>query len=140
MTPKQIALVQGSWKGVLAISDAAAKLFYARLFALDASLSPMFRGDLEAQGRKLIAMITVAVNGLARIETLVPVIEALGRRHAGYGVRGEHYATVAAALLWTLEQGLGDEFTPEVREAWVLAYGILATTMQGAARTEAKAA
>ena len=140
MTPKQIALVQGSWKNVLAISDAAATLFYARLFALDPSLSPMFRGDLKAQGRKLIGMMTVAVNGLSRIETLVPVIEALGRRHAGYGVKDEHYATVAAALLWTLEQGLSDEFTPEVKEAWTVAYGVLATTMQSAAHAEAKAA
>jgi len=140
MTPKQIALVQGSWNDVLAISDAAATLFYARLFALDPSLSPMFRGDLKVQGRKLVGMITVAVNGLARLETLAPVIEVLGRRHAGYGVKDEHYATVASALLWTLEQGLGDEFTPEVREAWTLAYGELATTMQNAARTEAKAA
>jgi hemoglobin-like flavoprotein len=140
MTPKQIALVQGSWKNALAISDAAAQLFYARLFALDPSLAPMFKGDLKAQGRKLIAMITVAVNGLARIETLVPVIEALGRRHAGYGVKDAHYATVASALLWTLEQGLGDDFTAEMREAWTLAYGMLATTMQGAAQTEAKVA
>jgi hemoglobin-like flavoprotein len=140
MTPKQIALVQGSWKNVLAISDAAAQLFYARLFALDPSLAPMFRGDMKEQGRKLVAMITVAVNGIARIETLVPVIEALGRRHAGYGVKDEHYSTVAAALLWTLEQGLGDEFTPEVCEAWTLAYGVLATTMQDASRVEAKAA
>jgi hemoglobin-like flavoprotein len=140
MTPKQIALVQGSWRNVLAISDAAAQLFYVRLFALDPSLAPMFSGDIRGQGRKLIAMITVAVNGLARLETLAPVIEALGRRHAGYGVKDEHYATVAAALLWTLEQGLGDEFTPEVCEAWTLAYGALATTMQDAARLEARAA
>jgi len=140
MTPKQIALVQGSWKEVLAAADAAAQLFYSRLFFLDPSLAPMFKGDLGEQGRKIIAMITVAVNGLVRIETLVPLIEALGRRHAGYGVKDEHYATVAAALLWTLQQGLGDDFTPEVKEAWSAAYGILATTMQGAARVDARAA
>ena len=140
MTPKQIALVQGSWKDVLRVADVAAKLFYSRLFFLDPSLAPMFRGDMGEQGRKIIAMITVAVNGLVRIETLVPLIEALGRRHAGYGVKDEHYATVASALLWTLEQGLGDDFTPEVREAWSAAYGVLATTMQKAAQAEAKAA
>lgn len=140
MTPRQIALVQGTWKDVLAVAETAAQLFYLRLFALDPSLRPMFRGEMREQGRKLIAMISVAANGLERIETLVPVIEALGRRHAGYGVKDEHYATVAAALLWTLEQGLGGRFTAEVREAWTAAYGLLAGTMQGAVRREARAA
>ena len=140
MTPLQIALVKGSWRDVLAVSETAAQLFYLRLFDLDPSLRPMFKGELREQGRKLIAMMSVAVNGLARLETLLPVIEALGRRHAGYGVRDEHYATVAAALLWALEQSLGARFTPDVREAWAAAYGLLASTMQGAARQEAKAA
>lgn len=140
MTPRQIALVQNSWKDVLAVRETAAQLFYLRLFALDPSLQSMFKGDMREQGRKLVAMIGVAVAGLTRIETLVPVIEALGRRHAGYGVRDEHYVTVASALLWTLEQGLGARFTPEVRDAWTAAYGLLAGTMQGAARQEAKAA
>jgi hemoglobin-like flavoprotein len=135
-----MALVQGSWKDVLAVSETTAQLFYLRLFALDPSLQPMFKGEMREQGRKLIAMMSVAVNGLARIETLVPVIEALGRRHAGYGVKDEHYATVAAALLWALEQGLGARFTPDVRDAWSAAYGLLASTMQAAARQEAKAA
>jgi hemoglobin-like flavoprotein len=140
MTSRQIALVQGSWKDVLSVAETAAQLFYLRLFALDESLRPMFKGELREQGRKLIAMMSVAVNGLARIETLVPVIEALGRRHAGYGVKDEHYATVAAALLWALEQGLGPRFTPDVKDAWTAAYGLLAATMQGAARDEARAA
>ncbi len=140
MTPKQIALVQESWNKVLVIGDAAAQLFYTRLFTVDPSLRPMFRGDMVAQGKKLVSMISVAVKGLARLDTLVPAVQALGRRHAGYGVKDEHYATVGGALLWTLEQGLKDAFTPEVKEAWTLAYGLLATTMQDASRTEAKAA
>jgi hemoglobin-like flavoprotein len=140
MSPRQVALVQGSWNDVLAVSETAAQLFYLRLFALDASLRKMFKGEMREQGRKLIAMMSVAVNGLARIETLVPVIEALGRRHAGYGVTDEHYATVAAALLWALEQGLGGRFTPEVKDAWTTAYGMLAKTMQDAAREQATAA
>ena len=141
MNLKQITLVQESWKKVLNVSDVAAQLFYTRLFTLDPSLKPMFKGEMREQGRKLIAMISVAVNGLSRIETLVPVIEALGRRHVGYGVKDHHYATVAEALLWTLEQGMGEEFTPEVKQAWTEAYGLLAATMQGgAARVEAKAA
>lgn len=140
MNHKQIELVQASWKKVLVISDAAATLFYTRLFALDPSLRPMFKGELQEQGRKLISMIGVAVNGLSRIETLVPVIEALGRRHAGYGVRTQHYLTVAEALIWTLEQGLGKDFTPETKQAWIEAYGLLATTMQAGAQGLPKAA
>ena len=140
MTPRQITLVQASWKDILAVSETAAQLFYLRLFALDPSLRPMFKGEIREQGRKLIAMMSVAVNGLTRIETLLPVIEALGRRHAGYGVKDEHYATVAAALLWALEQGLGGRFTPDVKAAWTAAYGLLAGAMQRAAQVEAKAA
>jgi len=140
MTPRQIALVQDSWNDVLAVSETAAQLFYLRLFALDPSLRLMFKGEMREQGRKLIAMMSVAVNGLTRIETLVPVVEALGRRHAGYGVKDEHYATVAVALLWALEKSLGTRFTYEVHEAWTAGYGLLANTMQGAARQEAKVA
>ena len=141
MNLKQIALVQSSWKQVLEIPEGvAAKLFYERLFYLDPSLKSMFRGDMVEQGRKLISMIGVAVNGLSRIETLVPVVEALGRRHAGYGVRDRHYLTVAEALLWTLEQGLGKDFTAETKQAWIEAYGVLASTMQQGARGMAKAA
>jgi hemoglobin-like flavoprotein len=137
MTPRQIELVQASWKKVEPISEAAAGLLYNRLFALDPALKPMFRGDMEEQGRKLMGMVTFAVNGLTRLDALVPGVQALGRRHAGYGVRDEHYATVATALLWTLEQGLGRAFTPEVREAWTAAYNLLAGTMKDAAKLAA---
>lgn len=137
MTPDQIDLVQRSWRQVAPIADAAAQLFYERLFTLDPSLRALFRGDMKAQGRKLMTMISVAVSGLTRLEQLVPAVQALGRRHAGYGVRDEHYGTVGAALIWTLEQGLGDVFTPPVREAWVATYGVLANTMKDAARLAA---
>src|SRR5438045_9693482 len=140
MNQKQIELVQASWKKVLTVGDAAAQLFYTRLFTLDPSLRPMFKGEMGAQGRKLMGMIGTAVNGLSRIETLVPAIEALGRRHVGYGVKDHHYLTVAEALLWTLEPGLGEAFTPETQLAWVEVYGVLASTMQGATRAEPKAA
>ena len=133
MTPEQIALVRASFAQVLPIADAAAALFYDRLFALDPSLRPLFRGDLAAQGRALMGMLRVAVHGLDRLDQLVPAVQTLGRRHAGYGVRDEHYATVASALLWTLEQGLGAAFTPATREAWTQAYALLAVTMQTAA-------
>jgi hemoglobin-like flavoprotein len=137
MSPDQIDLVQRSWRQVAPIADTAAQLFYERLFTLDPSLRALFRGDMKEQGRKLMTMISVAVSGLSRLEQLVPAVQALGRRHAGYGVRDEHYGTVGAALIWTLEQGLGDAFTPPVREAWVATYGVLANTMKDAARLAA---
>ena len=135
MTPKQIELVQVTWKKVLPIADTAAELFYGKLFSLDPSLKPLFKGDIKQQGRKLMSMIGTAVSGLTRLEQIVPAVQALGVRHAGYGVQPAHYGTVATALLWTLEQGLGDLFTPEVKDSWVSAYTLLAATMQNAAAT-----
>ncbi len=133
MTPEQIALVQESFKKVVPIKDAAAGMFYDRLFTLDPSLIPLFKGDMAEQGRKLMAMLGTAVTGLTKLESIVPAVEALGQRHGEYGVQSSHYGTVAEALLWTLEQGLGDAFTEDVREAWVAAYGILSSTMIAAA-------
>jgi hemoglobin-like flavoprotein len=129
-----IALVQTSFEKVLPIADVAADLFYTRLFELDPSLRPMFRADITEQKKKLMQMLTVAVRGLSRLDEIVPAVQALGRRHAGYHVKPEHYATVAAALLWTLEQGLAADFTPELREAWVEVYTVLANTMIAAQR------
>jgi hemoglobin-like flavoprotein len=137
LTSKQVGLIQESFEQVLPIADTAAALFYDRLFTLDPSLRALFRGDMKAQGRALMGMIRVVVNGLTRLEAIVPAVETLGRRHAGYGVKDEHYATVGDALLWTLGQGLGDAFTPAVRDAWAQAYTILAATMQAAAATAA---
>jgi hemoglobin-like flavoprotein len=136
MTPQQIALVQASWKSVQPVAGRAAELFYARLFALDPSLRLLFRGDMKEQGRKLMSMISVAVNALARIDALVPAVQALGRRHAGYGVEERHYDFVGDALVWTLKQGLGDDFPRETEDAWRAAYGVLASTMRDAAQAE----
>jgi hemoglobin-like flavoprotein len=133
MTPRQIVLVQESWKDVIPMADEAAGLLYARLFALDPSLEAMFKGDMREQGRKVMSMIAVAVNSLTRLESIVPAVQALGRRHAGYGVENRHYDVVESALLWTLEQGLGAGFTREVEDAWRTAYRVLANTMKQAA-------
>ena len=130
MTPEQMVLVQKSFRLVEPIADTAAELFYKRLFELDPSLRVLFPEDLRAQRRNLMQMLTIAVRGLRRLDAIVPAIQALGRRHAGYGVRPEHFDTVGAALLWTLAQGLGPAFTPEVRDAWVAVYGVLAGTMK----------
>jgi hemoglobin-like flavoprotein len=137
MTPDDIALVQDSWKKVIPIQETAAKLFYGKLFELDPSLRPLFKTDLKDQGAKLMAMINMAVNGLTRLEALVPGVQELGRRHAGYGVKDEHYGTVATALVWTLEQGLGPAFTPSVKTAWVKTYTVLSDTMRQAAAARA---
>ncbi|MES2684200.1 MAG: globin family protein [Pseudomonadota bacterium] len=133
MTPQQIVLVQQSFAKVEPIADTAASLFYQRLFEIDPSALPLFRGgNMEQQGRRLMQMIAVAVKGLNQLDDLVPAVQALGRRHAGYGVLPQHYSTVGAALLWTLGQGLGPAFTPEVETAWVETYGLLSTVMQEA--------
>ena len=133
MNTQQIELVKRSYDLVDPIAETAAALFYGRLFELDPSLRPLFRGDLESQGKKLMASIKLVVMGLEKPETILPAVRSLGQRHQGYGVQDAHYATVGAALLWTLEQGLGDAFTPEVKEAWTAAYTLLATVMQEAA-------
>ena len=135
MTPEQIRIVQSTWVRVLPIKDIAAQLFYKRLFEMDPSLRPLFRGDLREQGEKLMQIIDAAVNGLSHLERIVTAIRDLGRRHADYGVKDHHYDTVGAALLWTLKEGLGAEFTPKAKEAWATVYGVLAATMQEAAAT-----
>jgi hemoglobin-like flavoprotein len=133
ITERQIHLVQSTFDLVEPISDVASELFYARLFEIEPAMAKMFTSDMREQRRKLMQMLAVAVRGLNHLEKIVPAIEDLGRRHTGYGVRPEHYATVGEALLWTLEQGLGETFTPEVREAWAAVYGLVATTMMKAA-------
>lgn len=142
LSSEQISLVRASWQQVMPISETAAVLFYDRLFELDPSLRPMFaHSDMAEQRRKLMQTLAVVVAGLGRIEELLPAVQALGRRHVGYGVRDEHYAVVGEALLWTLGKGLGDGFTDDVRAAWLAAYMLLAGVMQQAAReVEAAAA
>lgn len=135
MTPQQIEAVQESWKAVEGIADQAAALFYDKLFETDPSLKGLFSGDMVEQGKKLMSMIGVAVRGLSRLDTIVPAVQQLGVRHAGYGVKDEDYDTVAGALLWTLGQGLGDAFTDDLKQAWTQAYVLLATTMKDAAAT-----
>src|SRR6185312_1650982 len=129
MTPQQVALVRQSFAKVVPIREQAAALFYDRLFAIDESTRPLFRGDMKSQGAKLMAAIGAVVKSLDRIETMLDDLRALARRHDRYGVRDEHYASVGTALLWTLEQGLGADFTPDVREAWATAYGLLSSAM-----------
>ena len=132
MTPEKIALVRSSWQQVLPIKDMAAELFYGQLFALDPSLRSMFKGDMVEQGRKLMAIINTAVNSLDNLGPILGAVEDMGRRHATYGVSDAHYDTVGNALIWTLDKGLGEQFTPAVKEAWVETYTTLASAMKQA--------
>jgi hemoglobin-like flavoprotein len=137
MTPEKIALVRSSWQQVLPIRDTAAQLFYGRLFDLDPSLRGLFKGDMAEQGRKLMTMINTVVTSLDNLAPLLVAVEDLGRRHVAYGVTEAHYDTVGSALLWTLGQGLGEQFTPPVEAAWTEAYTVLADAMKQAAYTPA---
>lgn len=130
MTPDQITLVQQSFDLIRPDADAVAVMFYERLFALDPSLRAMFPAQMDEQRRKLMTMLGTAVGGLRKLDALVPAVQDLGRRHAGYGVRDEHYATVGAALIMTLREGLGAAFTPELEAAWGAAFTLLAGAMQ----------
>jgi hemoglobin-like flavoprotein len=137
MTLNEKNLVQATFAQVAPIAEVAAELFYGRLFEIDPSLKPMFRGDMKEQGRKLMQMLAFSVHGLDRLQDILPAVEEMGRRHAGYGVQDEHYDTVGSALLWTLEKGLGDAFTPEVKSAWITVYTTLAGAMKSGAMSQA---
>ena len=137
MTPQQIELVKKTWVMVVPISDKAAELFYGRLFELEPSYRAMFKHDMTEQGKKLMKTINIAVEALDDVEPLVPTLKQMGADHAGYGVVDRDYNVVGAALLWTLEQGLGEAFTDEVKNAWAAVYEVLADTMKaGAAEAE----
>ena len=133
MTPAQIDLVQTSFTAVEPIAETAAELFYGRLFEIAPDTAPLFTGDMTAQGRKLMTTLGIVVRGLEGLDDLMPTIVALAERHVGYGVTAAHYEAVGAALLWTLERGLGEAYTPDVAEAWTTTYGVLSDAMTTAA-------
>ncbi|MEO1205691.1 MAG: globin family protein [Pseudomonadota bacterium] len=127
MTPEQVKLVQDSFQKVVPIAPQAADIFYTRLFEIAPEVRPMFPEDMSEQGGKLMAMLGTAVGSLHQVDTIIPAVQDLGRKHVGYGVTNEQYKPVGEALIYTLEKGLGDDFTPDVKEAWVTTY----TTLQG---------
>lgn len=133
MTPEQVESVQTSWKAVVPIADTAADLFYDKLFLMDPSLRTLFPDDLNEQKKKLMSMIGRVVTALRDPSGVVPAIQELGRKHVGYGVKKEDFETVGGALLWTLEQGLGAAWTPQVKDSWVAAYTLLSGVMIDAA-------
>jgi len=131
--PAQIGTVKASFELVKPIAEEAAGLFYGRLFEIAPEVKPLFRGDMTEQGRKLMATLAVVVNGLDNLETILPAAGALAKRHVAYGVKPGDYAAVGEALLWTLERGLGTDWTPQTAQAWAAAYGLLADFMIGEA-------
>ncbi len=134
MSPEQKAVVRETWRRVVPIADTAATIFYERLFEIDPELRALFDGvDLASQGTKLTQAINMVVGALDRMDEVSPFVAELGRRHAGYGVTDAHYDTVGAALLWTLEKGLGEMWSEDARSAWSAAYTVLATIMRSAA-------
>lgn len=138
MTLQDKERVKQTWIRVIPIADKAAELFYGRLFELDPAVKPMFKSDIKAQGAKLMKTIGLAVSALDDLEPLVPTLKEIGARHAGYGVKEGDYDTVATALLWALEQGLGEAFTDEVKNAWAEVYTTVADVMKsGAAEVQA---
>lgn len=140
MTPDQVKLVQESFAKVAPISDMAAMLFYDRLFDVAPSVKAMFPADMTEQRRKLMATLAAVVNGLGNLESVLTAASALAKRHVRYGARPAHYPVVGGALLWTLEKGLGDAWTPEVADAWAAAYGTLSGYMISEAYGRAQAA
>ena len=134
ITRRRVQLVKQSFAKVVPIGDHAASLFYGRLFEIAPEVRPLFKDDIPAQGRKLMSVLALAVGSLQKLPELVPIVQDLGRRHTGYGVRDEHYDLVAEALMWALDKGLGPDFTPEVKDAWIAVYTTLADTMKGAAQ------
>jgi hemoglobin-like flavoprotein len=132
MTPQQVRLIKESFAKVAPIADRSAGLFYARLFSIAPELRPLFKGDISQQGRKFMATLTVAVASLENFDELKPGLRALARQHVSFGVQAENYGPLGEALIWTLQQGLGEAFTAELREAWQAAYAAIADTMKAA--------
>ena len=129
MDKSNISLIQSSFEAVKPISEQAAELFYGRLFESAPEVKPLFKGDLQEQGRKLMATLAHVVSGLGDLAQVLPAASALAKRHVAYGVKPDHYVPVGAALLWTLEQGLGPRWTPETATAWTEAYSTLSGFM-----------
>jgi hemoglobin-like flavoprotein len=140
MNPTQIKLVQESFSKVAPISEAAAVIFYDRLFEVAPSVKAMFPADMTEQRKKLMMMLAAVVGGLGNLQSILPAASALAKRHVSYGAKPEHYPVVGGALLYTLEKGLGEAWTPELASAWTAAYGTLSGYMISEAYGRAEAA
>ncbi len=136
MNATQIQLVQNSFAQLIPSGEASfetffGEIFYQRLFDLQPHFKQMFQGDMVKQSQKLLDMLRSIVQNLERPD--VQGIEELGAKHkTEYKVKNTDYNAVGEALIWTLEATMGEDFTPELREAWIAAYRLLAQTMKPA--------
>jgi hemoglobin-like flavoprotein len=135
MTDLKILVVKNSWSYIIFQAEEVSLLFYSKLFELDPSLRPLFKGNVEEQGRKLIKMLTMIISRLQKMDDIATEVKSLGKRHVDYGTRPEHYQTVGQALLWALENTLGKRWDQETSQAWEEAYAMMANTMLEGART-----
>ena len=137
MTADQIGLIRDTWQSIGPIAKIVPQIFYDRLFEIDPSTKPLFaKTNMSGQHVKLLQALELVVDHANDLDSLIPALEVMGRRHVRYGVLDKHYDSVGSALLWTLERGFGAAFTHDVREAWTLAYGFVAGTMRRAAATQ----
>jgi hemoglobin-like flavoprotein len=137
MDSATINLLRSSFEDIASRKVDVAAIFYDRLFEVAPGVRPMFRSDMEEQRKKLIAALSTIVQYVDNGEKLVSYVSSMGRRHQGYGAKPEHYDVVGQVLLWTFENVLGPEFTPEVRAAWTGAYTAVAGIMIDAAAAPA---
>ena len=140
MTPEQVQIVKLTFAQAMSNKDKVGRMFYDRLFAVAPETKPLFKGDIDAQSRKLMDTLALAIGMLRDMPTLVATLQSLAKRHVAYGVRDEHYDQVGEVLLWTLEKGLGQAFTPDARTAWATLYGAVATIMRDAVKPAAAVA
>ena len=131
--PDTIFLVQSSFDRISARSREFGERFYAILFEANPEVRPLFQNDLTAQTKMLVSMLTSLVKGLNRMQEMMGGVRELGKRHHDYKVTRADYDKVSRALVWTLEEFLGEDFTPEIRHAWITVYGMIAETMIDAA-------
>ncbi len=141
MTTRQIAIVKSTWAIVASLdTEAVGGLFYNRLFEIAPEVKGMFRSPMPEQSKKLFTMIGYVISKLDKLEDIMDEVAKLAKRHVQYGAKAAHYQVVAEALLWTLEKGLGNEWTEEVKESWVLCYTTLAGAMIAASGDTQQAA
>ena len=129
LSPGQITLLRGTFLLVERQSAIAALVFYRHLFNLDPSLQALFHTSIELQGRKLMDALEFTLATLDNPAELVPVLEAMGRRHVTYGTKDEHYSTMRQAMLLTLGETLGEDYTPEAEAAWAIALDFINQAM-----------
>lgn len=132
-------MVKSSWGPFRRIDPKlVGDVFYSKLFMEHPGLRRLFPKDMDEQYQKLLAMVNLIVGRLNQLDKLTDDISSMARRHVSYGVKAEHYAAVGNALLWTLEQGMGKDWIPEVQQAWMSCYTILSDTMINASYPKAQ--